>query len=129
MKQVQFVSPSTRQFVRYVIIGAAGTALHFATLVLLVQVGHVNAVVASTSGATAGALANYILNHRYTFASKQAHAQALPRFAIVALAGMAINAALMAVMLNLGWHYLLAQAFSSTVILVAGYLANRKWTF
>jgi putative flippase GtrA len=129
MKRTLVAPLITRQFLRYGITGAMGTVLHFATLVVLVQFGQVNAVGASTSGAIAGALANYLLNYRYTFASKQAHAQALPRFAIVALAGMAVNAAIMATMLNLAWHYLVAQAFSTTVVLIAGYLANRKWTF
>ena len=43
------------------------------------------AVAASTLGAIAGALVNYSLNHRFTFASDKAHRQALPRFAVVAV--------------------------------------------
>jgi len=122
--------PMTPQFLRYGVAGAVGTALHYATLVALVQYAQAHAVAASTAGAIAGALVNYALNHRYTFASTRTHDKALPRFAAVALAGIAINAVVMAAMLNLvGAHYLAAQLVATGVVLVAGYLANRAWTF
>jgi putative flippase GtrA len=119
-----------RQFLRYGVVGAVGTALQYAILVALVQFTRTPAVAASTAGAIAGALANYVLNHRWTFVSGRTHNHALPRFAAVALAGIALNGIVMASMLNLvGVHYLLAQIIATGVVLVAGFLANRAWTF
>ena len=118
------------QFLRYALAGGVGTALHYATLVALVQLAQAPAGGASTAGAIIGAFVNYALNHRFTFASGRAHGTALPRFAAVALAGVAINAMVMAVMLVLiGAHYLVAQVVATGVLLVAGYFANRAWTF
>lgn len=118
------------QFLRYGIVGAAGTALQYAILVSLVQFTQAPAVAASTAGAIAGALVNYVLNHRWAFASTRSHDHALPRFATVALAGIALNAIVMATMLNLfGVHYVLAQLVATGVVMVAGFLANRAWTF
>jgi putative flippase GtrA len=118
------------QFLRYGIVGAVGTALQYAILVSLVQFTQTPAVAASTAGAIAGALVNYVLNHRWTFASSRTHEHALPRFAAVALAGIALNAIVMAEMLNFfGVHYLVAQIVATGVVLVAGFLANRAWTF
>lgn len=52
------------------------------------------------------------------------------RFAAVALAGLATNAAVLAVMTSVaGAHYLVGQAVATGVVLVAGYFANREWTF
>ena len=109
-----------RQFVRYGVVGAAGTALQYTILVLLVQLGQIPAVAASTAGAIAGALVNYLLNHRWTFLSTRSHEHALPRFTVVALAG---------ILSFFGAHYLVAQTVATGVVLVAGFLANRTWTF
>jgi putative flippase GtrA len=118
------------QFLRYAGAGAAGTALHYAILVALVQLAGIGAVVALTVGAIGGALVNYRLNHQFTFASDKAHAHALPRFAVVAIAGIALNAvALAALLAFVTSHYLVAQVAATGIVLVAGFLANRAWTF
>ena len=123
-------SPMAPQFMRYAGAGAVGTAFHYAVLIGLVQLARVDAVVASTAGAIGGALVNYALNHRYTFASDRAHRHALPRFALVAGGGIALNAIVMAAVLAFaGPHYLVAQVIATGVVLAAGYLANRAWTF
>jgi putative flippase GtrA len=118
------------QFLRYAGAGAIGTLLHYALLIGLVQLARLDAVVASTLGAVAGALTNYVLNHRYTFGSDRAHRHALPRFALIAASGIALNALLMAAVLAVaGPHYLIAQIIATGAVLALGYLANRAWTF
>jgi putative flippase GtrA len=120
----------TPQLLRYGFAGSIGTALQYAMLVGLVQYAHAPAVAASTAGAIAGAIVNYALNHRWTFASARSHGHALPRFAAVALAGIGINAIVMGAMLSLvGVHYLAAQIVATGVVFVASFLANRAWTF
>ena len=123
-------SRSAPQFLRYASAGAIGTALHYVMLIALVQLARVDAVAASTAGAIGGALVNYVLNHRFTFASEKPHAWALPRFAMVTAAGVALNAAVLAgVMAVAGPHYLVAQVIATGAVLIAGFLANRTWTF
>ena len=118
------------QFFRYAGAGAVGTGIHYAMLITLVQLAHVGAVTASTVGAILGAIVNYALNHRYTFASRKAHGRALPRFALVAAAGIALNAIVLAAMLALAnSNYLVAQIVATCAVLAAGYVANRTWTF
>ena len=73
---------------------------------------------------------NYRLNHRYTFESDRSHGRALPRFALVALSGIAVNAAVVAAMIAfVSPNYLLAQVAATAVVLVSGFLVNRAWTF
>ena len=123
-------SPFLPQFFRYGSAGAIGTAAHFAVLVALVQLAGADAVAASTAGAIAGAMINYALNHRFTFASRRAHRIALPRFCLVAGAGILLNAAVLAAILAVFHpHYLVAQIIATGTVLVAGFVANRKWTF
>lgn len=118
------------QFSRYAGAGAVGTVAHYATLIMLVQGGVVMPVVGTTAGAVAGALVNYLLNYHFTFRSRRAHAHAAPRFAAVAVAGIVLNTAVFALVLAVaGTHYLVAQVVATLVVLVFGYLANRRWTF
>jgi putative flippase GtrA len=118
------------QFVRYAGAGAIGTAVHFAVLIALVQFAAIDAVVASTAGALAGALVNYVLNYRFTFASRRAHRLALPRFGVVSVAGIALNAAVIVVVLPyVQPYYVIAQMSATAVVLCAGFLVNRTWTF
>jgi putative flippase GtrA len=121
---------TTPQFIRYAGAGAVGTAVQYALLVVLVHAADVGAVAASTLGAIAGALVNYGINHQFTFASDRAHGHALPRFALVAVAGIALNAIVLAVMLAFVTpHYLVAQVVATGAVLVAGFILNRAWTF
>ncbi len=118
------------QFLRYAGAGAIGTAAHYAILIALVILTGIGAVAASTAGAIAGALVNYAVNHRFTFASRRAHWTSLPRFFAVAGVGVLLNAAMMTALLAvLPLHYLVAQAAATGVVLAAGFFVNRKWTF
>lgn len=118
------------RFLRYSLVGAVGTATQYVLLVVLVQASAVNPVLASTVGAVAGAIVNYALNHRYTFESRRRHRESLPRFMAIAAAGVAINAALLAALVNgLGIHYLVAQVVATLAVLGVTFLANRAWTF
>ena len=123
-------SPLLAQFIRYGGAGTVGTAAHFATLAALVQLAGAGAVAASTVGAVVGAVINYALNYRFTFASRRAHHVALPRFGAISVAGILLNAAVLSVVLDLVRpHYLVAQAVATGTVLIAGFLANRRWTF
>jgi len=120
----------TQQFVRYAAVGAIGTLVHYGVLVVLVQSQAAGALIASTIGFGAGALVNYLLNYYLTFRSRERHHEALAKFMTVALLGLAVNAAVMALLAGaLGLHYLLAQLVATAVVLAAGFLANRWWTF
>lgn len=123
----RFIVP---QFLRYSSAGAVGTAVQYAVLILLVELAGLGVVTASNVGAVAGAIVNYQLNHRYTFASQRAHGHALPRFALISAAGIVLNTLVLSGLLGfVGPHYLVAQVVVTAVVLVAGFIANRLWTF
>lgn len=118
------------EFLRFALIGGVATAIQYATLVFLVQADLAGAVLASGIGFVLSALANYALNRRFTFQSRRAHAEAMPRFAAVALAGLAINTSLIWLFhVPVGLHYLVAQILATGGTLLWNYSVNRVWTF
>lgn len=120
------------QFVVFAVVGGVSTACHFATLwTLHVPLG-VDLIVATTAGYVVGAVVNYLLNRRFTFAtSTTAHQAAVPRFATVVLMGMALNAGIMAALAHVapGVNFLLRQCVATGTVLVFNFVMNRHWTF
>ena len=118
------------QFIKYAGAGAVGTVLHYVLLFGLVEGARAGAVIASTCGAVAGALVNYMLNYRYTFRSRRPHRESLTKFSIVSVAGVALNALVVAAgTAGFGWYYLFAQVVATLVVLSAAFAVNRAWTF
>lgn len=126
--------PALRGFASYACAGAVGTALQYTVLVLVVgafpdALSASGVVWASTLGATLGAGANYLLNHRFSFRSVSRHREAAPRFALVAAVSLAINAAIVGSLCAGGLPPLVAQLAATAAVLVIGFLINRYWTF
>ena len=116
---------------RYAVSGGVATASHYALMAGLVELGRWPAGLASVIGAALGALVAYGLNRAWTFAGHEtSHRRALPRFFAVAGAGALLNGVGVWVgTAALGWHWLAAQVVSTLTVLVAGYFANRHWSF
>lgn len=118
------------QFMQFAGVGVIGTLAHYVLLVMLVEVLGTNVVAASTTGATLGALVNYLFNRRYTFRSKKRHREALTKFLIIAASGLVLNASFMLIFVDiLSLYYLLAQVLSTGLVLVWNFVGNRFWTF
>jgi putative flippase GtrA len=119
-----------KQFSLFSLVGAIGTAAHYALLIFLVSALAVHPVVASAAGAVLGAAINYALNYRFTFRSTRRHHEALPRFLAIAAVGLGLNTALMWLLVEpLHVHYLVAQFIATGCVLLWNYLGNRHWTF
>ena len=116
----------SRSVTMYALAGAVGTGIHFIALIILEPLS--GPVVATTIGATWGALANYVLARRFVFQSNLRTKRTLPRFIIVATFGLIINGAAMAVMIR-ALPLLISQMFASSLVLLTGYTINRFWTF
>lgn len=118
------------EFLLFSVVGAGGTLAHYAVLMVLTGILQMNAVLGSTAGAFVGASLNYLCNHRYTFRAKDAHREAVPRYAAAVAFGFVLNAACMGLLVStLRWHYLAAQVATSAVVLFANFALNRFWVF
>jgi putative flippase GtrA len=114
----------------YIVVGAAGTALQYAILFILVSTKLMHPVLASCIGAIAGAILNYGLNYRVTFRSAQRHANALPKFFTVALAGLVLNWLIMTLFVKgLDFNYMIAQIVATGFVLGLTFSLNSLWSF
>ena len=97
---------------------------------MLVEMAGTYAVTASSIGFVAGALVNYVLNHRYTFRSSKAHLEAGPKFFLVAIFTGILNALLVYAGVSLmGANYLMVQIAATCVMFLANFALNSLWTF
>ena len=121
------------QFLRFSLVGAAGTAVHYAALAVLVRLGLLQPGAAAATGACLGAGVNYWLNRRLTFAGPcgdyARHRTALPRFIAVAAAGALANGVIVGRLTALAVHYFAAQILATCLILLLNFLISQKWIF
>ncbi len=118
------------QFLLFAGMGAIGTAMHYSVLIALVRLAQMDAVLASMAGFVVGACVNYALNYLFTFNTSKRHTEALPKFFMVALLGMGINATIMAGLVHqAGVHYLLAQIVATGLVLVWNFAGSKLWVF
>lgn len=118
------------KLLRFGLIGAIGTPVHYLTLILLVEIGGMGPVPATIAGSAAGAVVNYLLNRRYTFRSSKPHRDAGPKFLSVAVGTGILNACLVYLGTDLlGVHYLLVQVGTTLIVFLANFLLNSVWTF
>jgi putative flippase GtrA len=118
------------QFMRFVLVGVLCTGIQYLLLVMGVEWLGQDAVLASTLGYLASAVANYLLNRRYTYASDAPHAVLVGRFVTVLAIGSVLNALFMQLLHGyLHWHYVLAQLCATGGTLIWNFCAHRYWTF
>jgi putative flippase GtrA len=120
----------TRAFARYVLVGSAATTVHYALLLVLVELAGTAPAPSAAIGAVCGSLVAYAGNRRFTFPGAGTHIRSLPRFLAVAAFGAAANAAIVWTGTEAaGMHYLAAQVIATLVVLYGGFLLNRRWSF
>jgi len=122
--------PISRQFLMFVAVGLAAAAVHYGVLIALVELWDARPVPATLAGYVAGGVVSYALNRRHTYESDRPHEEAGWRFAVVASVGFVLTSIFMYLLHDVaGLHYLLAQVFTTGVVLVWSFLAHRLWTF
>lgn len=117
------------RLVRFGLVGGLATGVQYAILVALVRWIGLWPPAASAVGFVVSAVGNYLLNYHFTFRSRERHAPAAAKFLILAGVGLALNAALMAVLVDMGWHYLVAQLCVTAVVFLWNFIGNSLWTF
>jgi putative flippase GtrA len=124
------LNPLLRQIAAFGGVGLVAMVCHYGALIALVEIFRIAPVPATLAGYVAGGLASYGLNRRHTFASDTPHAQAGPRFVLVAAVGFGITWALMHLLTQtLAAPYLPAQLLTTLIVMVWSYGAHRFFTF
>lgn len=119
-----------RQLFVFGTVGLIATAIQYAVLLVTVQALHLRPLLGSSLGFVLSSVVNYLLNYHLTFRSQAPQLRAASRFAFVALTGLALNDAVMALLAQqMRVHYLLAQLTATAVVFTWTYLANSRWAF
>jgi putative flippase GtrA len=119
-----------RSLFTFGLVGAVGTACHYGTLILLVEVMHVGAVAATTAGFLVGMIVNYLLNYRHTFRSDKPHLEAAPKFMAIGVCTGVLNSLLVHAGVNVaGLNYLVVQVVTTGVLFLVNFVLNSLWTF
>ena len=123
------VKNSPKHLVKFLIVGAVGTIVHYAILFLLVRGMAISPATAAMVGASAGAFINYVLNRTYSFASNRAHREALPRFFGLVVVGIIFNGVIVKGLTLLFVNYMVAQVIATVFILGLNFFVSGKWIF
>jgi len=126
------ISPTLKkrggQLASYGMIGVLATAAHYLVMATLYTQGF-SPLVATSFGASLGALVAYIANRKWTFQASNTTARMI-RFGLVALLGLVLNGILLVTI----QHWLIssitgAQLLTTGLVFVATYFFNLKWSF
>lgn len=135
-----------KRFVKFALVGAAGSVTDFTILNVMVQIAGASLAVANTCSFIAAVMQNFTLNRFWTFPeSRDRHASGqLAQFAMVSIIGLGINQLVFLTLHHL-WEgfwmaqfgnetgfiisYNVAKLFAIGVVLFWNFTANRLWTY
>ncbi len=119
-----------RQVFRFALVGATATLTHI-TIALVLHGGmELSPLWANFFAFCTAVLISYFGHHGWTFAVEGRHGFRFPRFVLVALAGLALNQAIVYAMVEvIGWPYGLALAVVVLVVPGLSFLLVRYWAF
>ena len=117
------------QFIKFAVVGGAGTGVHYVVFLTLVMLLDVTPGIAAFVGAAFGAVVVYLLNRRYTFTTQRSHGDTLPRFAALSILGAVLNGAIVGWLSKLGLNPLLAQIAATILVLFINFVVSKKWIY
>jgi putative flippase GtrA len=120
---------SARSLVMFLLVGGFATGVQYVITAILVLLFDVTLVYASAVGFCISTIANYFLNAKLTFRSKDSHASAFPRFIVTAIVGLAINYLVLLFLVSRAMHPVPAQLLTTVCVTVWTYIINGLWTF
>lgn len=118
------------QFARFAVVGLIATLIQYGVLAVGVEWFGLRSDLSSGVGFVLSAIANYLLNHRFTFRSSRSHSSAVWRFIAVATVGLLLNVSLMSLLAE-HWHiqYLLAQVLVTGIVLLWNFFGGVFFSF
>src|SRR5438034_75618 len=118
------------QFLKFAVVGVSNTLLTLLVYAFLLKVVGMWYLAASAIGFIAGATNGFLLNRRWTFREHVGDAFTPVRWAVVQGCGLAVNEALLFVLVHQArLDELVAQAFATALVTTLTFFANRAWTF
>ena len=122
--------PLAREFLRFAVVGAIATTIHAAVFALLVEATPIDPVVATAIAFVVAFAAGFALNRSWTFGSRADPIAQLPRYLVVQLVGLALNAAIMAFAVHVQrWSPYAGLALAIVLVPPVTFALARGWAF
>ena len=119
-----------RSFFRFAVVGAVATAVHAAVFALLIETTPIDPVAATVVAFVVAFAVGFALNRRWTFGSRADPLAQLPRYLVVQLAGLALNAAIMAFAVHAQrWSPYAGLALAIVLVPPVTFALARAWAF
>jgi len=118
-------------FVKYFIVGVFVTGLDFAVFSFAFYVSCLTPVMSKIFAFSGAVIVSYCLNRIWTFGSTESKiSKQLTKFLLVSIVGLGLSVSLIYIcIVSAGWHPLISNGITSTVVLGWNFLANKYWTF
>lgn len=118
------------QVVRFAVVGVSATLTHVVLVLVQVESGLLEPLAANVVAFSAALFVTYIGNHKWTFGLAGAHRRHFPRFIVIATLGLALNQAIVYLIVKvLQWDYRISLALVVTVVPAITFTLNRGWAF
>lgn len=118
-----------QQFLRFAFMGVFATAAHYAVMIGLAELFHVEPLIAVVCGFTVGAITSYLLNWRFTFTERPDFKRGLVKFLIIMGIGGVLNTSIVAFLMQQGMHYIPSQVVGTCVVLIWNFGSARLVVF
>lgn len=117
-------------FVRFAAVGALATAVHAAVFALAIETTPLDPVVATSIAFAVAFAVGFALNRRWTFRSRGDARAQLPRYLATQVAGLALNAAIMALAVHAQrWSPYAGLALGIVLVPPVTFALARSWVF
>jgi putative flippase GtrA len=115
---------------RYLVAGGTAALVHFAVLIMLVELADVDATIASMIGFCLAVIVNYTLQYHWTFEMSEPHGRILTKYIVITFTMLGVNTIIFWVLYEqVGVLYLVAQFIATGVVTVLNFLINKHYTF
>jgi putative flippase GtrA len=115
---------------RFGIVGTITAGCYFLLMFILVDVLHVQVMLATAVVYIVVAIGNYLSHHKWTFKSTERHGVAFPRFIASGVIGFSLNWGVMYFgVQKMQIYYLLVQAVAIVAIVLWNFIVGSLWVF
>ena len=127
---VQSWRPEAARLLRFVVVGVAATATHYAIALSMVTVAGFPTQIAHVTGFLCAVPVSFLGHYHWTFGSRVRYGRAALRFVAVALGAFLVSmASLEALERFVAWHAAASLLVCVLVIPIASYVLNRVFVF
>lgn len=123
----------TKSFFRFALVGVSNTFVDFAVFTILREIFDVNYLWCQAAGYTFGTFNSFVLNKKWTFASKTSHIQtSIQLFQFICVNLISMGVSLLGLRMLSGYWYLnvyVAKVVVTALAQLINYSGYRFWVF